>query len=490
MRILRIIAVFVLSLMGFSLSAQQLDSLTRRTLSDKLGEYLSAIETAGPEVQKEEADFLIGTATDSLVRQFIAVKVYQHYFDSPVMGSEAVAIHILDKWFLERGVKMYNDIDLLNARVFADFNRQSLIGMQAPELTLKTAELAPMQLYSAPAERYSVLYFYDTGCAKCKLETLRLKNALQGKSYPVDFYAVYVGDNKNAWQEYIGQHLVLEGVSMHHFWDPEIDSDFQRKYGVIQTPRMFLIAPDGQILGRGLDASALLQMLDSIFAQNEIVYGDPEAEALFDRLLGVAPTRHEIIDVAEMLESAARDRGNNYLYKQLIGNYLYYLAPKTGEEYKEGLYQMISEYILPRTDVWTTEDDSLKVVGFAEILNDLLSKAVPGTVIPKFKVQGEYLKGTRTSHKKVNLRKIGGKGNVIIFHTEGCHICETEIKAARALAAADSDVRVLLVNVDRLVAENPTLSSALFDTFDLSALPYILQTDKKGNIVRRYISLK
>ena len=47
MRILRIIAVFVLSLMGFSLSAQQLDSLTRRTLSDKLGEYLSAIETEG-----------------------------------------------------------------------------------------------------------------------------------------------------------------------------------------------------------------------------------------------------------------------------------------------------------------------------------------------------------------------------------------------------------------------------------------------------------
>ena len=490
MRYIRIIAVVVLSLIGVNLSAQQLDSLTRRTLSDKLGEYLSAIETAGPEVQIEEADFLIGTATDSLVRQFIAVKVYQHYFDSPVMGSETVAIHVLDKWFLEGGVKMYNDIDLLNARVFADFNRQSLIGMQAPELTLKTAEETPVQLYATTSERYSVLYFYDTGCAKCKLETIRLRNAMHGKNYPVDFYAVYVGDNKTAWQEYIDQHLVLEGLTMYHFWDPEIDSDFQRKYGVIQTPRMLLIAPSGQILGRGLDADALVLMLDSVFAQNEMEYGDPEADALFDRLLGPAPTRKEIIDVAVMLEAAAMDRGGNYLYKQMIGNYLYYIAPKTGEEYKEALYQMISEYILARTDIWTTEDDRLKVVGFAEILNDLLSKAVPGTVIPSLKVQGDYLKGARSSHKKVNLRKLGGKENIIIFHTEGCHICEAEIEAARSLAAADSDVRVLLVNVDRLIAENPTLSATLFDSFDLSALPYILLTNKKGNIVRRYISLK
>ena len=490
MRYIRIIAVVVLSLIGVNLSAQQLDSLTRRTLSDKLGEYLSAIETAGPEVQIEEADFLIGTATDSLVRQFIAVKVYQHYFDSPVMGSETVAIHVLDKWFLEGGVKMYNDIDLLNARVFADFNRQSLIGMQAPELTLKTAEEAPVQLYSNLSEKYSVLYFYDTSCAKCKLETLRLKNALSDKDYPIDFYAVYVGDNKAAWQEYITQNLMLDGVSMYHFWDPEVDSDFQRKYGVIQTPRMFLIAPDGQILGRGLDADALVQILDSVFAQNEIEYGDPEADALFDRLLGPAPTRKEIIDVAVMLEAAAMDRGGNYLYKQMIGNYLYYIAPKAGEEYKEALYQIISEYILARTDIWTTEDDRLKVVGFAEILNDLLSKAVPGTVIPSLKVQGEYLKGARSSHKKVNLRKLGGKENIIIFHTEGCHICEAEIMAARSLAAADSDVRVLLVNVDRLIAENPTLSATLFDSFDLSALPYILLTNKKGNIVRRYVSLQ
>ena len=163
---------------------------------------------------------------------------------------------------------------------------------------------------------------------------------------------------------------------------------------------------------------------------------------------------------------------------------------KTGEEFKEALRDFIPQYILSRTDIWSTEDDKLKVVGFAEILNDLLSKAAPGTVIPDIKVKGEYIKGTRSSHKKKSLRKLSGKENIIIFHTVGCHICEAEIKAARELAAADSDVRVFLVNVDKIIEENPTLSSTLFDSFDLSALPHILQTDKEGNIQRRYISLK
>lgn len=490
MRIIRYIAIALLSLMSMSLSAQQLDSLTRQTLSVKLDEYLSAIEAAGPQVQMEEADFLIETATDSLLRQFIAVKVYQHYFESPVMGAETVAIHVLDKWFLQEGVRMYNEIDLLNARIYADFNRQSLIGMKAPELALKTMDEQPCNLYTEAPGRYSVLFFYDTDCAKCKLETMMLDRTLQGKSYPVDFNAVYVGDNKAEWQEYAQGNLMFDGLNVRHFWDPEIDSDFQRKYGVLQTPRMFLIAPDGEILGRGMDTQALAQILDSLFSEKDIVYGDPQAEALFENLLGPSPRREDIVLIAQMLESAAMERGDKILYKQLIGNYLYYLAPKTGEEYKEGMYEFISKFILSRTDIWTTEDDKLKVVGFAEIMNDLLSKATPGTVIPDIKVKGEYIKGTRSSDKKKNLRKLSGKENIIIFHTEGCNICAAEIKAARALAAENSKVRVFLVNVDKIVEENPTLSAVFFDSFDLSALPYILQTDKEGSILRRYISLQ
>ena len=182
-------------------------------------------------------------------------------------------------------------------------------------------------------------------------------------------------------------------------------------------------------------------------------------------------------------------RGNVSMFKQLIGNYLYYLATKSGEEYKEGLYQLIPSYILTRGDVWSTEDDKVKVVGYAEILNDLLSKARPGTLMPDIKVEGEYIKGQRSTHRKISLRKLRGKENIVIFHTEGCHICEGQISKAKALAASDSNVHVFLVNMDEIISGSGSLSSSLFDAFDLSVLPFVIQIDKKGNIIRRYLTL-
>ena len=110
--------------MAIASSAQQLDSAKRVLLDEKLAEYTAAIEREGVQVQKEECDFLIGSSTDSLVRQYVALRLYDHYMSSKVMGAEAVAIHIFDTWFLPGKVSMGDDIDLMTARVYADFNRQ------------------------------------------------------------------------------------------------------------------------------------------------------------------------------------------------------------------------------------------------------------------------------------------------------------------------------------------------------------------------------
>ena len=75
----------------------QLDSAVREALDEKLEAYFAAIERAGTDVQKGECDFLIETCTDSLMRQHVALAVYDHYVSSEVMGAEAVAVHVFDK---------------------------------------------------------------------------------------------------------------------------------------------------------------------------------------------------------------------------------------------------------------------------------------------------------------------------------------------------------------------------------------------------------
>ena len=494
-------------------SAQQLDSAKRVLLDEKLAEYTAAIEREGVAVQKEECDFLIGSSTDSLVRQYVALRLYDHYMSSKVMGAEAVAIHIFDTWFLSGKVSMGSDMDLINARVYADFNRQSQIGMQAPQLTLYTMEGDVVDLFSyakafshigpharlqTVAKRHSVIFFYDTDCAKCKVESILLSHLLEEEDYPIDFYAIYTGDNKESWRKYVSERFDLRTskTKITHLWDPELESDFQRKYGVLQTPRMYLLGPDYVIKGRGLDTYALALMLNEVFAHPDLTYGTGQMDPLFDNLVVMQyadadgqPTESGVKVAADYMAESQLHAGDTTMCRQLLGDFLYYLAPKTGQAMKEGTKYLIDEYILGRNDIWKSADDTLKVVGFAEILDDLLSKSVPGSRIADLKVPGEYLAKDKTQPKVKKLRKLGGELNIVIFHTEGCNICAAEIKAARALAA-DKKANVFLVNVDDILASEPALASRLFDQFDLSTLPHIIMTSKKGYILGRYISLQ
>lgn len=483
--------LILLSMMfALSVSAQQSDSLRFSVLDDKLQEYVTAIETAGPDVQKEECDFLISSASDSLVRQHIALKLYDHYLTSKVMGSEAVAIHILDRWFFTREISMPDEISLINARVYADFNRQSLIGEDAPVLDVEDMTGHPISLYSTPSDRYSVLYFYDTDCSKCRVETILLNGLLSENKYPVDFYAFYVGSDKSAWERFVSDRMGISSAI--NVWDPQVDSDFQRKYGVLQTPRMFLIRPDGTIVGRGLDAQALGQMLDIIFSEKKLEYGSDEAFALFDSMFADSSvTQEEVAEVADGIAAATVAKGDTVMFRQLTGDYLYYLAGKTGQAYKEGLSYMLDRYILDDSlNVWKSADDSLKVIGFAQMMDELLAKSVPGTRVADVEVQGVLYKKGKSKTRTMNLRKLGGKENVILFHTEGCHVCAAEIAAAKALVESDRHVRVFMINVDEILYSHPSMASRLFDSFDLSSLPYLLVVDRQGVIQSRYISLQ
>ena len=222
--ILILAAFFSLAIVS---SAQQLDSAKRMLLAEKLAEYTAAIEREGVQVQKEECDFLIGSSTDSLVRQYVALNLYDHYLNSKVMGAEAVAIHIFDTWFLSGKVSMGSDMDLINARVYADFNRQSQIGMPAPQLTMNTIESDVVELFMPgtpvkDGQRHSVLFFYDTECPMCKVESILLSHLLEDEDYPIDFYAIYTGDNHESWQKYVSERFDFQTskTRITHLWDP------------------------------------------------------------------------------------------------------------------------------------------------------------------------------------------------------------------------------------------------------------------------------
>ena len=261
-RLVLTLVAFTVTLSAAFHCAAQVDTSRFKELDSKLEEYYRTLEREKVEVKNEECDKLIEAAKDPALRQHIALHVYEHYLNSPVMGDEAVAIHMTDTWFAPGKVAMGSETALTDALVYAEFNRESLLGMQAPGLDLFDPDSVSVH-FGGRSERYRILLFYDTDCSRCRAETIFLKSLLRDKDYPVDLYAVNTGQDREAWQRWIAGRFDIDAPDTRVFnlWDPSVSSDYQRKYGVLQTPRMFLVNPRGTIVGRGMDTDALGQLV-------------------------------------------------------------------------------------------------------------------------------------------------------------------------------------------------------------------------------------
>ncbi len=251
-------------LLGACALLARTDSLYRYAgLDSLLTQFYATLERESTEAKNAEFDSLISGCRDSLTRQHVTLAVFDHYRHARVMGEEAVAIHVYDTWLATGRVRTATDIELMDAQLFADFNRSSLIGMTAPKVSL----LKPCggSLTVPEDGRTSVLFFYDTSCAKCRLESQVLPSVLDSVDFPLNFYAVYAGSDKDAWRAF-RKHFKIRNrrIRLVHLWDPEMESDYQRLYGVIGTPRLFVVYRDGEIIGRRLEVTNLQEIIHYI----------------------------------------------------------------------------------------------------------------------------------------------------------------------------------------------------------------------------------
>ena len=196
---MRRLAVILLLSLAFAYARAQ-ENAAYAKLDSLMDSYVLAIQRSTTDAKIKETDFMIGAAADSATRQHIALRLFDYYKEAPVMGDEAVAVHIYDLWFKDGAIKWRSEFDEMDAKLFADFNRSSLIGMQAPKITLRKPCKGRKQI---PEEgSTAVLWFFDTSCGKCALEAKVLPGILEKADFPLNFYAVYAGQSKKDWKAF------------------------------------------------------------------------------------------------------------------------------------------------------------------------------------------------------------------------------------------------------------------------------------------------
>lgn len=456
-----------------------------QALSAKLETYFTALAGESAEVQIEECDFLISSCQDSLVKQYVALKIYDHYLNSKIMGDDAVAVHVIDRWFRSGEVAMHSSLDMLNAELFAEFNRHSLIGMKAPSATFRTPEGEPVKI---PGEGYSVLYFYDVSCSTCKIETVRLREFLKEEQWPLTLYAIYVGDNADAWEAYR-----FEGAV--HLWDPAQDGDWAVNYGVLETPKMYLVSPEGIILGRGLDTPALRILMNRELGNDRYVYGEQAQMERFDQLFepfGSKLTSQDVLDVADYLAARTSGEGHISAFKQVFGDFLYYLSSHKTAVFRSAAIPFVEKYITGLPEVWNTPEDQAQVVSLGEMMSELCARTPEGSLVPDVKVRGQlrqrpclFRRGSREG--VFSLRSLKGRPGYVAFYTGGCEACKELLSRVDDLLSRECKARVLLVDMDSLLSDHYDEARELMDSFDLSGLPFVLKLDRDGTVLEKYV---
>lgn len=481
---LRVISlVFVLVIGIFSTSGQNTAKLHKG-----IEEYFDSLIYYPIDTITSRIDRLITALPDKKEQAKIAGAAFDYFYGSPLMGMEAVSLHIADNWFLNGKLEWANPESWHLLYTFAEFNRSSMIGCNAPELILESIEGYMINILKGDAQ-WKILYFYDDQCSTCKEETPGLARFAREYSGPgITIFAIYTQGDRKEWQEYVNRifgDISNPDVTILHLWDPEANSAYHMKYGVLTTPSMFLIDRFNIIAGRKLNCEALYRLLDVKFNESN------EFRKLFVNIFSsMEPVDEDVIkQVAETFYR--RTALDSALYRETFHELYSFLKNTPGAAFQQGALDIGSSYMLEKEEYWSKE--YLEYISYDIKLSS--------TNLPGEKASDLLLNDSKGRERR--LLEGCSRYTILWFYLISCEECSKE---AVALAEKEKYLRKKGVNVKAIYVgedeeawrnfqkRNPkkwvhlwdkTGKSGLDTLYDVRTVPQIYLLDRKKRIIGR-----
>lgn len=455
-------------------------------------EYLENVEMNSCNVAIAKVDSLIAMSAENL-RSLVAEEAFDLFYNSKIMGHEGVACHIAENYFLNGEIKLEDRDKLFLIKSFVMFNESSLVGKRAAELSLEDTSGRIVSLQEAiHGGEFTILYFYTDDCANCIAQTPGIMDVIDNYDRGVlSFYSVYTGTDSSRWKSYVGKHFFSYNpfVNWANVWDPDAGSSYHLLYGVVSTPKLFLIDRHGVIVGRNLDAGSLRQLLDNFSAERD------ELHRLFDRCF--AGGRTDRLFVERTIDTVCgRIFSNGDLYKRVADELYLYLASADSYAMQQGSVYLAEKYIIARASLWNDEHYIMQ-----------LKEAVRAFNMNRPGERAANLHLVNEGGASVSLWDIGGKYKLLYFFKPDCGVCNETTALLKDLEKryADAlDCRIIAVNTARdrdrwikYIIENDldwinlwddTKSSVIFENYFLKEVPQIYLLDADNVVLAKNVT--
>lgn len=509
-KVVTIAAAFLLSAVAYTDASAQTDTLSTASDEGMTQEDINLVMRVFDGQQPYEiigrADAFIQTGKTDEERASLAYYIYRYYRESKIMGYDEIAVYIADTYFINGKYSLQDGNALMEMKLFAGTNRQSLIGMQAPELTLQDPAGSNVSATERGDQDYTVLYFYDDECASCIRTTPALMQYLIRSTSGLNFkvYMIYTQSDRERWMTYIQKAVhpftVPGNVEIIHLWDPDMTSDFVNKYGVISTPKLFLLDRNGVIIGRDLTPVALSQVVE--VHENQLNPTEMLFEQIFSPIANSADTTLVTKEIDTFFEDS---KDNPEFFHELFYTLYQYLKNSGSYTLQQGAAYLANKYIAGMPEMWETVTFTDKGETKGSVIradfsspSDFIDQTALAVLMfyrnPLDKPVTD-LELRTPKNKKFHIYDVQSRFTVLYFYNTDCALCRGVTKDLAKMYAeydrADMEIVAIYTGTDNkwknyIKENNPgwinlwdrKRESGMFDKYDLIDVPAIYLLDE------------
>ncbi len=229
-------------------------------LDQKLGFYFRQMVFPHPDTVRIRTEAVLEKSkAHPLVYRHCVLFLYNLFREAPMYWNADIYNFIGEHHILpDRG--LWEDqgfVETVAERV-ARF-RLNPVGSKAANLSLKTPEGAPRDLYGVAAP-FTILYFFNPDCEACLPVTDQLAALYEHfRNKGVRIFAVYMDINKSGWLSYI----TSKKLDWIHVYDPGGPGTTEKKYDIRAMPMIYLLDRDKKVIARDIPVEQLKVLLET-----------------------------------------------------------------------------------------------------------------------------------------------------------------------------------------------------------------------------------